>query len=170
MTDGDRDKVITAEVIAKAWKDDAYRARLIADPESVLSEAGAKVPPGVNVMVLANSPTIANVVIPYAERWEDVEETFFAGLRKILPLPPGVELRVVQNDKENRHMVLPLSPDMGELNEEDLMAIAGGGTGANVNNAVNVNDGANVNVGGNVNAGVNANAGVDVSVVAVVAT
>lgn len=170
MTDGDRDKVITAEVIAKAWKDDAYRARLIADPETVLSEAGAKVPDGLKVTVLANSPTIAHAVIPYAERWEDVEETFFEGLRKILPLPGGIELRVVQNIKDHRHMVLPLSPDMGELSEDDLMAIAGGGTGANVNNAVNVNDGANVNVGGNVNAGVNANAGVDVSVVAVVAT
>lgn len=170
MTDGDRDRVITAEVIAKAWKDDAYRARLIADPNKVLTEAGAKVPEGMTIQVVANSPTIANVVIPYAERWEEAEETFFEGLRKILPLPAGIELRVVQNTKDVRYLVLPLSPDMGELSEEDLMAVAGGGTGANVNNAVNVNDGANVNVGGNVNAGVNANAGVDISVVAIVAT
>lgn len=170
MTDGDRDRVITAEVIAKAWKDDAFRARLIADPHKVLEEAGLKVPAGMKVTVLANSATVANIVIPYADRWEEAEDKFFDGLRKMLPLPAGVELRVVQSTKDHRFMVLPLAPDTGALSEEDLMAVAGGGTGANVNNAVNVNDGANVNVGGNVNAGVNANAGVDISVVAIVAT
>ena len=67
-------------------------------------------------------------------------------------------------------MVLPVSPPTGEMSEEDLMSVAAGGVGANVNNAVNVNEGANVNVGGNINAGVNANAGVDIAVIAVVAT
>ena len=40
MTDGDRDRVIAAEVIAKAWKDEAYRERLVAEPNAVLAAAG----------------------------------------------------------------------------------------------------------------------------------
>ncbi len=172
MTDGDRDRVITAEVIAKAWKDDAYRDRLIADPNAVLTEAGINVPAGTTVTVLANSAHIHHVVIPAADRWDEVEEAFFAGLHRLLPLPEGVELRIVQSTENHRQMVLPVSPDTGEMSDEDLMSVAGGGVGANVNNAVNVNEGANVNVGGNINAGVNMNAGVDVAaaVVVVVAT
>ena len=169
MTDGDRDRVITAEVIAKAWKDDAYRNRLIADPNAVLTEAGIHVPEGATVTVLVNSAYLHHVVIPVADRWDEVEEAFFAGLRRLLPLPEGVELRIVQSTESHRQLVLPVSPDTGEMSEQDLMSIAGGGVGANVNNVVNVNEGANVNVGGNINAGVNMNAGVDVAAGATVA-
>lgn len=170
MTDGDRDRVITAEVIAKAWKDDGFRRRLIGDAGAVLAEAGIKIPAGTKVTVLENSPTLANVVVPRANKFEQGKARFMEGIGRMLPLPEGVELRFVQATESHRYLVLPLAPDVGELSEEDLMAVAGGGVGANVNNAVNVNDGANVNVGGNVNAGTNVNAGVDISVVAIVAT
>ena len=111
--------------------------------------------------VLANSPTIANVGIPSADRWEDKAEDFFAGLRQMLPLPEGVELRIVQNTENHRQLVLPLPPSMGDMSEEDLISIAGG---ININTALNANEGVNGN------AGLNFNAGVDVSVVAVVLT
>ena len=177
MTDGDRDRVITAEVIAKAWKDGAYRDRLLADPNAVFTEAGVTIPAGTTVKVLPNSENVHHIVIPAADRWAEVEESFFSGLRGLLPLPAGVELRIVQNTDTLRQMVLPVSPDVGEMSEEDLMSVAGGGgvnaNGAvNVNEGVNVNDGVNINVGASVNAGLNANAGIDVTVaaIAVVAT
>jgi len=169
VTDGDRDRVIAAEVVAKAWRDAEYRDRLIADPITVLTEAGIEVPAGATVTVLQNSADIHYVAIPLADRWEEVEEAFFTGLRRILPLPEGVELRIVQNTERDRQMVLPVPPDMGEMSDEDLMAVAGGGVGANINNVVNVNEGANINVGGNINAGINVNAGVDVAVGATIA-
>ncbi len=172
MTDGDRDRVIAAEVIAKAWKDETYRDRLVAEPNAVLTEAGINLPAGTTVTVLANSAHIHHVAIPVAGRWDEMEEAFFASLRKLLPLPEGVELRILQSTEKHRQMVIPVSPYTGEMSDEDLMAVAAGGAGANVNTAANVNEGANVNVGGNINAGVNVNAGVDVAaaVVVVVAT
>ena len=37
------------KIVLKAWKDDSYRSRLQADPKSVLTEEGWKVPDGVDV-------------------------------------------------------------------------------------------------------------------------
>ena len=173
MTDGDRDRVIAAEVIAKAWKDETYRDRLVAEPNAVLTEAGINLPAGTTVTVLANSAHIHHVAIPVADRWDEMEEAFFASLRKLLPLPEGVELRIVQSTENHRQIVLPVPPDMGEMSDEDLMDIAGGKVKVgptNINVNVNVNEGANVNIGGNINAGINVNAGVDVAVVAAVAS
>ena len=173
MTNGDRDRVIAAEVVAKAWRDEEYRDRLIAEPNAVLTEAGINVPAETTVTVQQNSPNIQYVAIPVADRWEEVEAAFFAGLQRILPLPEGVEVRIVQSTENHRQIVLPVPPDMGEMSDEDLMDIAGGKVKVgptNINVNVNVNEGANVNIGGNINAGINVNAGVDVAVVAAVAS
>jgi hypothetical protein len=37
--------------VARAWDDDAFRQRLLAEPEAVLREEGIDVPPGVEVRV-----------------------------------------------------------------------------------------------------------------------
>jgi hypothetical protein len=47
-----RQKRQWGQVVARAWEDDAYRRRLLAEPASVLCEAGIAVPPGVAVRVV----------------------------------------------------------------------------------------------------------------------
>jgi hypothetical protein len=41
-----------ARVVARAWDDDGFRQRLLAEPESVLRDAGITLPPGVPVRVV----------------------------------------------------------------------------------------------------------------------
>jgi hypothetical protein len=41
-----------ARVVARAWDDDGFRQRLLAEPEAVLREAGIALPPGVPVRVV----------------------------------------------------------------------------------------------------------------------
>jgi hypothetical protein len=167
--DGDRERVIKAEVIATAWKDVQYKERLKNQPRAVLTEAGIDVPKGVNVNVLENCPNQVYVVLQRAEIFEQTRDRFLKSLNWMLPLPPGVRLDMVQDTATDRYMVIPQAPDISHMSDEQVLTAAGG-VGVNVNNAVNVNEGANVNVGGNVNAGVNVNVGVDVAVVAIVAT
>jgi hypothetical protein len=40
-----------AQVVARAWADEAFQARLVADPTAVLREAGVAVPAGLEVRV-----------------------------------------------------------------------------------------------------------------------
>ncbi len=38
-------------IVARAWDDDDFKQRLLAEPEAVLREAGIEVPPGIEVRV-----------------------------------------------------------------------------------------------------------------------
>ena len=47
------DKASTyGKIIAKAWRDPSFKAKLLADPQVVLKEAGLAVPAGVTVKIV----------------------------------------------------------------------------------------------------------------------
>jgi len=51
-------------LIARAWHDDAFKKRLVADPVAVLKEAGVDVPPGQKIEVVENSEAKFHFVLP----------------------------------------------------------------------------------------------------------
>ena len=55
-----------AKVVAKAWSDEAFKARLLADPYAALNEAGVEVPAGVTakVKVVENTSDTVHLVLP----------------------------------------------------------------------------------------------------------
>jgi hypothetical protein len=56
---------LEARVVARAWADEAFRARLKADPRAaVAEETGIKVPESIVVEVLEETPEKAFLVIP----------------------------------------------------------------------------------------------------------
>jgi hypothetical protein len=53
------------QLIEKAWKDDAFRQALLTDPQgAVESELGGKLPAGLQVKVVAESPDTFYLVLP----------------------------------------------------------------------------------------------------------
>ena len=52
-----------ATVVAKAWTDPGYRARLLADGTAAIAELGFKGPQGEHMVVLENTPTRHHVVV-----------------------------------------------------------------------------------------------------------
>ena len=67
-------KVLEAEVVSRAWADESFRAKLEADPASVLAEAGLAVPEGVKVIVVTESPGNITLTIPPAPSNETSDE------------------------------------------------------------------------------------------------
>lgn len=57
-------KLIEAEIISRAWADEAFRGKLEADPASALAETGLPVPQGKTVKVVAETPGVLTLVIP----------------------------------------------------------------------------------------------------------
>jgi Nitrile hydratase, alpha chain len=56
---------VELQLIEKAWKDDAFRQALLTDPrEAVERELGAKLPGGIQVKVLAETPDTCYLVLP----------------------------------------------------------------------------------------------------------
>ncbi len=75
-----------AQLFAACWKDDALKARFMADPKAVLAEQGMDVPDGIDVNVVENTDNTVHITMPQA--------------------PAGA----------------------GELSDEELGNVAGGGT------------------------------------------
>lgn len=53
-----------AKLIAKAWADAQFKARLMADPASVLRAEGVAIPEGIRVDVFENTDDRIHLVIP----------------------------------------------------------------------------------------------------------
>ena len=133
-----------AHVVARAWTDPAYRARLLADGTAACAELGYGGPQGEYIVVLENTPTLHNVVVctlcsctPWpimglprdwykspAYRSRITREPQ-AVLREMgLDLPADVKLRVWDTTAETRYMVLPMRPAGTEtFSESELAAL-----------------------------------------------
>jgi hypothetical protein len=55
---------VYAKLIARAWREPAFKAKLIADPQTTLKDAGVTLPAGVTVKVVENTDTHVHVVLP----------------------------------------------------------------------------------------------------------
>ena len=63
MADKKKENVM-AKVIARAWKDPAFKKRLQANPESVLKEMGIDLPKGVKIHLIEDNSTTFTFVLP----------------------------------------------------------------------------------------------------------
>jgi hypothetical protein len=52
------------KIIAKAWRDPAFKAELIANPAAALKAEGINVPAGMAVTVLENTDKLFHLVLP----------------------------------------------------------------------------------------------------------
>lgn len=62
--DGEEQAKKMQKVIAKAWADEAFRQKLLADPSATLKEEGLETPPGVEVRVLESTDEVYYFVLP----------------------------------------------------------------------------------------------------------
>jgi nitrile hydratase subunit alpha len=119
-----------ATVVARAWVDPAYRARLLADGTAACAELGFAGPEGQYIVVLEDTPRLHNVIVctqcsctawpvlglppdwykSPAYRARVVREARTVLHEMGLDLPPDVAIRVWDTSAETRYMVLPLRP------------------------------------------------------------
>jgi nitrile hydratase len=128
-----------ARVVARAWVDPEFRARLLADPVSTISEY---VPQTVPIAVLEDTPTVHHVIVctlcscypsgllgnppawykSFAYRSRVVREPAAVLAEFGMTVEPGVALRVHDSTAEQRYLVLPLRPAGTEGWDEERLA------------------------------------------------
>jgi nitrile hydratase len=140
--DGNRPSpALGAQVVARAWVDASFRARLLEDPGNTISEYN---PQTVPIAVLEDTPTVHNVIVctlcscypsgllgnppawykSFEYRSRVVREPRAVLAEFGMEVEPGVELRVHDSTAEQRYLVLPLRPPGTEgLSEEQLAAL-----------------------------------------------
>jgi len=133
-----------AKVVARAWVDPDYKARLLEDGTAAIGEFGFSGPEGHFMEVVENTPGVHNVVVctlcscypwpvlglppnwykdaPYRARMVREPRVLLAEMG--CPLDEDVEIRVWDSSAEARYLVLPERPPGSEsLSEEDLAAL-----------------------------------------------
>jgi hypothetical protein len=53
-----------SQLVARAWADPAFKARLLTDPAGVLKENGMLVPAGITIKVVENTPKVLYLTLP----------------------------------------------------------------------------------------------------------
>jgi nitrile hydratase len=133
-----------ARVVARAWIDAAYKARLLADGTAGITELGFGGPEGEHLVVVENTPAVHNVVVctlcscypwpvlglpptwykspPYRARI--VREPRVVLREMGLDLREDIEIRVWDSSAEIRYMVLPERPAGTDgKSEQELAAL-----------------------------------------------
>lgn len=119
-----------ARVVARAWLDPAYRARLLANGTAACAELGYSGPQGEYIVVLENTPTVHNVIVctlcsctawPVLGLPPDWYKSFEYRSRIVresravlheMGFDPSheTEIRIWDTTAETRYMVLPMRP------------------------------------------------------------
>jgi nitrile hydratase len=133
-----------AQVVARAWSDPAYKARLLADATAAIAELGFTGLQGEHMVVVENTAELHNMVTctlcscypwpvlglppvwyksaPYRSR--SVREPRAVLAEFGVTLPPGKRVRVWDSNADLRYMVLPERPAGTEgLDEAQLAAL-----------------------------------------------
>jgi nitrile hydratase len=133
-----------AKVVAKAWSDPEYKARLLDNGSAAVAELGFKGPQGEHIVVVENSPTVHNVVVctlcscypwpllglppswykdpSYRARVVKEPRTVLAEMG--LQLADDVDVQIWDSSSEVRYFVLPERPaNTDGFTEEQLAAL-----------------------------------------------
>lgn len=133
-----------AKVVARAWTQPRYKARLLANGAAAIAELGFAGSQGAEIVVLENTPQVHNLVVctlcscyPWPvlglpPRWYKSDAYRAravieprAVLKEFgLELDDGVEVRVWDSNSDIRYMVLPQRPDGTDgMSESELAAL-----------------------------------------------
>ena len=131
-----------AQVVARAWTDPAFRARLLADGSAAVAEMGFTGPEGDTVRVVENTDAVHNMIVctlcscypwpllglppiwykSFAYRARAVAEPRAVLAEFGVTLRDDVEVRVWDSSAEVRYLVLPQRPAASEALDVDGLA------------------------------------------------
>jgi nitrile hydratase subunit alpha len=133
-----------ARVVARAWADPEYKARLLSNGSAAIGELGFSGPEGEHMVVVENTPDVHNLVVctlcscypwptlglppkwykapAYRARAVREPRTLLAEMGTVVP--DNVEIRVWDSSAEARYLVLPMRPaGTDDLSEEQLAGL-----------------------------------------------
>ena len=130
-----------AKVVAKAWIDNDYKKRLLADATSAIRELSYQGRQGENMIVVENTPEIHNIIVctlcscypwpvlgipPTWYKSDEYRSRTVREPRKVLSefgveIDSQVKVKVWDSTAELRYLVLPMRPEGSEnMNESEL--------------------------------------------------
>ncbi len=130
-----------AKVVARAWTDPAFKARLLANGTAACEELGLEIP-ALKLVVVENTPQVHNAIVctlcscyprvllgipPDWYKSRNYRSRMVREPRAVLAefglsIPEGVQIRVHDSTADMRYMVLPMRPKGTEAWDEARLA------------------------------------------------
>jgi len=129
MKDSDRNRAVIAEVIARVWREPAFREQLKKNPKQTLTQAGMTIAASLEVVLLENTPTIIHAVLPPKADMQRYEQRMQKAVAMLSDMPDNLEVRVYRDSATRSYLVIPAMPPQvkpGELSDAQLEQVAGG--------------------------------------------
>ncbi len=137
-----RTPALGAKVVARAWVDPTFRARLLANGRTACEELGISFYDDTQLIVLENTPHVHNLIVctlcscyprpvlglpPDWYKLKPYRARAVAEPRAVLAefgteIPDGVEVRVSDSTAIVRYLVLPMRPDGTDSYDEQQLA------------------------------------------------
>lgn len=118
----DRNQVIYAELIARAWGDKAYKDQLLVNPRQTLTEAGMELPESGTIQVLENTEAVHYVVLPKSATFADFKDNIADGLTPLFPLSANQEIIIRQMTEDLSYIILPRKPQATQVEQLETAA------------------------------------------------
>jgi nitrile hydratase len=139
-----RNPALGAAIVAKAWTEPDFKARLLDDPRAAVAELGIDTGGLAELMVIENTPEVHNVVVctlcscyprmilgipPAWYKSAPYRSRVVADPRGVLAefgtdLPDGVSVRVHDSTADLRYLILPMRPAGTEsMSAEELAGL-----------------------------------------------
>ena len=137
--------MLGAQIVARAWTDPAFKARLLKDAKAACAELGIDTSAITHLTVFENTERVHHVVVctlcscyprpilgepPFWYKSTAYRNRVVVTPRKVLAedfgthVPDGVELRVVDSTADSRYLILPRRPAGSEgWSEADLIKL-----------------------------------------------
>jgi hypothetical protein len=127
MKENERNRAIVAEVVARAWREPPFLSQLRHNPKAVLQQAGANIPAAMDVVLLENTPTLINVILPPMALTSKYEARMQQASQLLKDLPEDMEVHLHRDSDSRAFIVLPEAPAAGgELSDKQLEHAVGG--------------------------------------------
>jgi hypothetical protein len=124
--EGDKARTIFAMMIARMWRDPGYLNQFLGNPKATLATEGIQLPPDVDVKVVRDEPGVKYLSLTPEINLSQDADKFISIMSKLLPIPEGTELRLVQSTAKTKYVVLPTPPpgvDPAKTSDTELLAL-----------------------------------------------
>ncbi len=140
-----RTPMLGARIVARAWTDPAFKARLLADAKAACVELGINTEPMVHLSAMENTERVRHVIVctlcscyprpilgepPWWYKSTAYRNRVVVDPRRVLAeefgtrVPDDIEIRVVDSTADSRYLVLPCRPAGTDgWSEEDLVKL-----------------------------------------------
>lgn len=110
MEQEQKNLIVVAQAVARAWTDDDFKKDFVSSPRSVLENAGLEMPSEIQIVGHEDTDSLKHLILPNEPIGSYQSKLLTTLAADISNSPPETEFRLLRNTDTLRHVVVPIRP------------------------------------------------------------